>query len=489
MSRAHSDVQNLMAATDVGILFLDTQLRIKRFTPRIAELFNVAEGDEGRSITDFTHSLDYEDLAGDARAMLRDLSSSEREVRSRNGSWCLMRMRPYRTVEDKIDGVVVTFVDISERRRAEDALRDSEARMRAVIDGVAVSIVTINETGIIQSVNTTATTMFGYPAEELVGRNVKILAPEPQSSEHDGYIRRYLETGEARIIGGSREVEARRKDGSTFPIELMISEIRHDGERLFIGFARDLSERRRFEARLSRLHSNRLDSMANMATALAHELNQPLAAAANYLFTVRHLLGTKPGPADAQIDEALDKASSQMHRAGQIIAHLREFMARGEPDKTEQSLHDLIRSACELLAPAARDAGAEIVLHLDAAEDEVLADRIQIEQAIFNLIRNAVEAMTDSPERKVVISTSLDDGMIRADVCDTGGGLPDSGNADLFTPFNSTKSSGLGVGLSISRSIIEAHYGSIWAEANPGGGAKFSFILPLARLENARQAE
>src|SRR5208337_4732168 len=145
VSRAHSDVQNLMAATDVGILFLDTQLRIKRFTPRIAELFNVAEGDEGRSITDFTHSLDYENLAGDARAMLRDLSSSEREVRSRNGSWCLMRMRPYRTVEDKIDGVVVTFVDISERRRAEDALSDSEARMRAVIDGVAVSIVTINE--------------------------------------------------------------------------------------------------------------------------------------------------------------------------------------------------------------------------------------------------------------------------------------------------------------------------------------------------------
>ena len=489
VSRAHSDVQNLMAATDVGILFLDTQLRIKRFTPRIAELFNIAERDEGRSITDFTHSLDYENLAADARAMLRDLSSSEREVRSRNGSWYLMRMRPYRTVEGRIDGVVVTFVDISERRRAEDALRDSEARMRAVIDGVAVSIVTINEAGIVQSLNTTTTKMFGYAPEELIGRNVNMLAAEPNRSEHDGCLRRYLETGEARIIGSSREVDARRKDGSTFPIELMISEIRHDGQRLFIGFARDLSELRRFEARLNRLHSNRLDSMANMATALAHEINQPLAAAANYLFTVRHVLGAKPGSADAQVDEALDKASSQMHRAGQIIAHLREFMTRGEPDKTEQSLHDLIRSACELLAPSARDAGIEIVFHLDAAEDEVLADRIQVEQAIFNLVRNAIEAMNDLPERKVVIATSLENGTIRADVSDTGRGLPDSGNADLFTPFNSTKSNGLGVGLSISRSIIEAHYGSIWAEANPGGGAKFSFTLPLARLENARQAE
>ena len=489
VSRAHSDIQNLMAATDVGILFLDTQLRIKRFTPHIAELFNVVDGDEGRSITDFTHSLDYENFAEDARATLRDVSSGEREVRSRKGGWYLLRMRPYRTVEDKVDGVVVTFVDIGERLRAKDELRDSEARMRSIIDGVAVSIVTINEAGIIQSINAATTTMFGYAAEELVGRNVKILAAEPYHSQHDGYIRRYLETGEARIIDTSREVEARRKDGSTLPIELMVSEIRHGGERVFIGFARDLSERRRFEARLSRLHGNRLDSMANMATALAHELNQPLAAAANYLFTVRHLLGTKPGPADARIDEALGKASSQMHRAGQIIAHLREFMTRGEPDKTEQSLHDLIRRACELLAPSARDAGAEIILHLDAAEDEVLADRIQIEQAIFNLVRNAIEAMTDFLERKVVISTSLDEGMIRAEFSDTGRGLPDTSGVDLFAPFSSTKSNGLGVGLSISGSIIEAHYGTIWAAANPGGGAKFCFTLPLARLENAGQGQ
>ena len=139
-----------------------------------------------------------------------------------------------------------------------------------------------------------------------------------------------------------------------FPAELMVSEIRHGDERLFIGFVRDLSERRRFEARLNRLHANRLDSMADMATALAHELNQPLAAAANYLFTARHLLGAKPEPADAAVDEALDKASSQMHRAGQIIAHLREFIARGEPDKMEQSLHELIRRTCELVAPSAQ---------------------------------------------------------------------------------------------------------------------------------------
>jgi two-component system CheB/CheR fusion protein len=133
VSRAHSDVQNLMAATDVGILFLDPQLRINRFTPRISELFNIVVGDEGRSITDFTHRLEYDDLASDARRVLRDLSSSEREVHSHDGSWYLTRVKPYRTVEDKIDGVVATFVDIGERRRAEDALRDSESRMRILV--------------------------------------------------------------------------------------------------------------------------------------------------------------------------------------------------------------------------------------------------------------------------------------------------------------------------------------------------------------------
>jgi two-component system, chemotaxis family, CheB/CheR fusion protein len=133
VSRAHSDVQNLMAATDVGILFLDPKLRINRFTPRISELFNLVAGDEGRSITDFTHRLDYDDLAADARKVLRDLHSSEREVHGKDGSWYLTRLKPYRTVEDKIDGVVVTFVDIGERRRAEDALRESESQMRILV--------------------------------------------------------------------------------------------------------------------------------------------------------------------------------------------------------------------------------------------------------------------------------------------------------------------------------------------------------------------
>jgi len=484
VSRAHSDIQNLITATDVGVLFLDTELRINRFTPRISDLFNIVAGDEGRPITDFTHSLDDENLAADASAVVGELASSEREVKSRNGQWYLMRMRRYRTVDDKVDGVVVTFVDISERRSAEEAMRESEARMRAVIDGVADAIVTANEGGVIQSVNLATTRMFGYGADELIGRDVHVLAPESRRSQYDGFIRRYLRAGEAEIVAANREVEARRKDGSTFPAELTVSEIRHNEERLFIGFVRDLSEKRRFEVRLDRLHKGRLDVMTNMATALAHEINQPLAAASNYLSAARQILGAEAAP-NRLADEALEKASAQMVRAGHIISHLREFMARGEPNKVELSLHALIRRACDLAQASAKEAGVEIVLLLNAAEDQVLADQVQVEQAILNLMRNAIEAMSEARERRLTIATSLEDGMVRTDVSDTGPGLNPSAHSDLFVPFTSTKPNGLGVGLSISRSIIEAHYGTIWAEHSPGGGARFSFTMPLARLESS----
>ena len=142
---------------------------------------------------------------------------------------------------------------------------------------------------------------------------------------------------------------------------------------------------------------------------------------------------------------------------------------------------------CELVAPSAKEADVDILLFLDAADDKVLADKVQIEQALVNLMRNAIEAMDPSPVRKLSISTTVDNEMIRTDVADTGRGLPTTAHSELFVPFNSNKSSGLGVGLSITRSIVEAHYGMIWADDNPGGGAKFSFTLPLARLEEVTE--
>ncbi len=479
VSRAHSDIQNLMAATDVGILFVDTQLRIKRFTPLVAELFNFASGDEGRTITDFTHRLDYDQLSEDAHTVIRDLTSREHEVRSKNGNWYLLRLRPYRTVENKIDGVVITLVDFTERWRAEDALRESEARARSVLDGVADAIITINEAGLIRSVNRATTKLFGYSAQELVGKDISLLLPDPHNSKHQGYIQNYLRTGKAKIIGMDREVEGRRKNGSLLPAELTVSEIMHGAERLFIGFIRDLSEKRKFEARLDKLHANRLSSMSEVVGALAHEINQPLAAATTYLQVARRQCGVLDQKS-SDIDGTLNSAAAELVRAARIIGQLREFISRGDPEKSMQNLHKLIRQACDLTASGMQKANVECILRLHATEDAVFVDKVQIQQVLVNLIRNAKEAMSNSETRKLTILTEVRSGDIQTDVVDTGCGVPEPARADLFQPFTTTKTNGLGVGLSISQSIIEDHYGKLWVEPNPGGGSRFSFTLPLA---------
>jgi len=233
------------------------------------------------------------------------------------------------------------------------------------------------------------------------------------------------------------------------------------------------------EVRLQRLHGDPLSSMAAMATALAHELNQPLSAAANYLQAALRLLDSFPERPPA-VNEALDAAATQVLRAGRIVSQLHQLISRGDSDRTIQSLHGIIRHACELTSPLAKESNVEVILHLDALKDSVIADNMRIQQVLVNLIRNACEAMSASKVRKLTIKTTLKDANLQTDVIDTGMGIPRSVDADFFEPFASTKASGLGVGLPISRSIIESHQGRIWAERDAGGGAKFSFTLPLA---------
>lgn len=479
-TRALGDVQNLMVATDVGILFLDRNLCIKKFTPQLAGQFNITVADEGRPITHFTNSLEYPLLAEDARAVMQDLTTIEREACGRDGSWLLIRLRPYSTVEGKVDGVVITLVNLTERHKAATALRESEARVRAIMAGVADAIVTADETGRIQWVNRATADMFGFSAEELIGVDIGSLMPEPHRSQHQAYLENYLDSGKARVMGIGREVEAVRKDGSRFPAELNISETWYQGRKLFIAFLRDLTVQRRYEARLKRMHENRLASMANMATELAHELNQPLAAATNFLGAAQRRLDAHGGDLSAEAGKALHAATNQVLRAGRIIHRLRHFISNAEPVRARHNLHGLIHNVCELVAPALRESSIEVVLRLGAASDEVVVDSIQMEQVMVNLVRNADEAMSESSARRLTISTSLCDSAIEVAFADTGRGLSGTENCDLFLPFTTTKSEGLGVGLSISRSILEAHSGRMWASSNSEGGATFSFTLPLA---------
>jgi two-component system sensor kinase FixL len=360
------------------------------------------------------------------------------------------------------------------------------AEVSAAVEAAVDGIVIIDEGGEIQSLNPAAAKLFGYDVAELVGQNVSLLMPEPHRNKHDSYLRRYRRTGRAKIIGIGREVEGIRKDGSVFPMYLGVSAVPTGNKPFFVGVIHDLSERRRIEARVQKLHADRLGAIGGMAAAVAHEVNQPLSASAAYLRAARRLLAQSPELRSAKIEDVLDAASEQIMRAGRIINNLREFVARGEPDKTLNRLHELIRNVLELMIANVKEEDVRVVLRLNAENDRVLVDPIQIKQVLVNLMRNALEAMHGCERRELTVSTiSVEKDLIRTDISDTGAGLPEEIN-NLFEPFSGQKSKGMGIGLSISRSIIDAHYGRLWADANPEGGAIFSFTLPLAAARSKR---
>jgi two-component system sensor kinase FixL len=281
-------------------------------------------------------------------------------------------------------------------------------------------------------------------------------------------------------------VTGKRRDGTTFPMHLSIGEMRSGGEPYFTGFVRDLTEHQLTQARLQELqselvHVSRLTAMGEMASALAHELNQPLAAISNYMKGSRRLLAGGADPNTPKIESALDRAAEQALRAGQIIRRLRDFVARGESEKRVERLSKMIEEAGALGLAGAREQNVQLRFTLDPKADLVLADRVQIQQVLVNLFRNALEAMAVSPQRELVVTnTPLGDDMVKVEVADTGSGFQDDVIPNLFQTFFTTKETGMGVGLSISRSIIEAHGGRMWAESNAAGGATFHFTLPAA---------
>lgn len=384
--------------------------------------------------------------------------------------------------------------DITASRTAQAALQDREAHLQSVLDTVPDAMVVIDTRGIMQSFSATAERLFGYCANEAVGKNVSILMPQPYRGHHDAYLARYMATGERRIIGLGRLVVGQRKDGSTFPMELAVGEMRSGDRRFFTGFVRDLTERQQTQQRLQELQSelifmSRFTALGEMASTLAHELNQPLTATASYLNGARRLLdGGKPE--DIPIARgAVDSAAEQVLRAGQIIKRLREFVARGESDRQAENLVKLIEEASALALVGARETGAQISFAFDPSVGFVLVDRIQIQQVILNLVRNAIEAMQEVETRELEISTRwVDLVTVEIAVKDSGPGIAPEIAEKLFQPFMTTKPQGMGVGLSISRTIVEAHGGRLWAEPNPDGGTIFRLTLKSIEGEGVNNA-
>ena len=363
--------------------------------------------------------------------------------------------------------------DIGAQRRAEDTL----LRLAAIVGSSNDAIIAKTMDGIVTDWNAAAETMFGYTAAEMIGQPIVVLFPQERIAEETAILDRIHRGEHAETF----ETTRCRKDGRVIPVAVTISPIL-DASGAIVGaskIVRDLSERQDRERRLNELqaelvHLSRLTELGQMVSALAHEVNQPLTAMANYLGAVRRLIAAGNQQAALQ---AVDRIADQGDRARQIIRRLRDQVTRREPERRVESLSKTIEEASSL-ALLGIGQGLKLDIRVDDDADEAVIDKVQIQQVLLNLVRNAAEAMDGSAQRELSIATARAGGMVEISVADTGPGLPESVRARLFQPFVTTKPNGMGIGLSVSRTIIEAHGGEIRAEHGAGGGTVFRLTVP-----------
>jgi two-component system sensor kinase FixL len=358
-----------------------------------------------------------------------------------------------------------------------------------VLDAMVESMIVIDEHGTMEQVNKATKRMFGYNPDELLGQNISMLMVSTDHEWHDKYLNNYQKTGKKRIIGRGREVQALRKDGSVFPADIAVGEVRTPEYVRFVGLVRDLTQQREVEEqalkqREEMVNVSRLGMMGEMAAAMAHELNQPLTAIANYASASIRLLDQSADNI-ADVREVLQEITDQAHRAGEVIQRTREFTRSGDEIRSATTIAEIaapVRSLAELDTKANN---IRLAWHIPADLPEVDADPVQIQQIILNLVRNAVDAMHDTePELRDIEVRAKITGPheIRVDVKDHGCGISAEVGKDLFNAFFTTKSGGMGLGLAICRTITRSHGGELGFRNNDQGtgtaGATFSFTIP-----------
>jgi two-component system sensor kinase FixL len=360
----------------------------------------------------------------------------------------------------------------------------SEARLASVLGTAVDGIVVMDDTARIILFNKACETLFGYSAEEVRGKNVKMLMPADYAHEHDGYLSHYLETGEKRIIGIGREVRGRHSDGTEFPIELSVGEAATPEGRQFIGIMRDLRPRKAVERRLAEaqaqlVNMTRISALDEMGAAIAHELNQPLTAIMLYLQAARRKASAGGAP-DEKLVEIVDKGVREAERASQIIQRMRGFVEKRDPERRPVSMAVLIRECLDLVMLGDAHSGVKISAEIPDDLPEISADPVQIQQVLVNLARNALEAVRPCKRRVVRVRAFTDGPDMIVSVSDSGGGVPPEVVPNLFRAFSGVKRRGLGLGLTISRSIAQNHGGDLSVDPlGEDGGAVFVLRLPL----------
>lgn len=348
---------------------------------------------------------------------------------------------------------------------------EQAARVQAIVAAATEGIVTINQQGVIETVNTAAERLFGYRAEELRGRNVSLLMPSPFREEHDGYIQRYLRTGQARIIGIGREVLGMRRDGSTFPIDLSVGEGFVDGVRFFTAIVRDVTERKEMQAKLAQ--TERLAAVGELAAGVAHEVNNPI----NTIINCAQLI--KDGDdTTANCDIILDEGE----RIATIVRDLLQF-ARDDRDRPQATaIAEVVTRSLRLVGENFKRHGIRLTIGGVDDVPQVKARPQQLQQVLLNLLFNAKDALLADPReaREVWIEAQCAGDGVALVVRDNGPGIPPHLGNRIFEPFVTTKRAkgGTGLGLSISKGIVEGYGGTIDASSAPGQGASFRVWLP-----------
>lgn len=365
-------------------------------------------------------------------------------------------------------------------------LSDSAALLESILRTMADAVIVVDPLGRIRLFNPASQIMFGYSEEEVLGQNVTILMPYLISETRVLQIAQHRKTSERQTVDMERETEGRRKSGSDFPIHISVGENNFPEAPGYVAIIRDLTEARKRTQRLEDLEANhahlsRIMAANQLGTAIAHELNQPLAALVNYMEAGMTFLETKNSNSDEPLTDIMSKASTEAHKASRILARLRQFVERGEVSRTEVEIEQACDAALSLTMPSFRDSRIIVVRHCPADLPTVLASGVQVEQVMVNLIRNACEAMeameNDAPKRITLSGESLET-MVRVTVSDTGPGMTEENVARIFEPLYTTKSDGLGIGLSLCRDLIRSHGGTLDAKLNAEGGMRFTFTLP-----------
>jgi two-component system CheB/CheR fusion protein len=477
VGRTNNDLQNLMASTNIATIFVDQELLIKRYTPSALSLFSLIPTDLGRPIFDLRHRLEYDSLIADARQVLDQLIVVEREMRSVDNGWYFARLQPYRTTEGEIAGVVLTFVDITERKKAEEQLRRSEERLRLVIDSVQdYAIYTLDVDGRVTTWNSGAARIEGYSESEILGKNFSILYPAEQVSAG---IPDHLLANAAAEGRAHRENWCIRKSGERFWGDELIVPLREEGTGVLLGFAkicRDLSERKAAEDERTRLlMSEQAAEASNVAkdrllAVLSHELRTPLAPVP---FALSLLENEKQ--LSTQGRQSIEAVRRNIEITSRLLSDLLDVsrIVHGKMDFSFSSLdiHECVRQALAVSNPVLIAKELKLTVRLEASKHQVFGDMMRLQQVFWNVFQNA--AKFSRPNDSVTVSSRnpMEDRIV-IEVTDIGIGIEPEMLPKVFEAFEQGDStlmrqySGLGLGLMISRVIVRAHGGSINAESS-----------------------